>query len=134
MNNLLKIAFRLNALSCLGFGTVFILNPDTVGAFLDGFPPDILRWIGIGLGLNGLHLVFASFRKRIGRVEVIYFVLGDVAWVLGSLVLVIFVPEMIHSPLAITVTLVVALFVGAIAALQTRWGWSVLEGKQGSVP
>lgn len=125
MNGLLKTAFRLNAISCLGFGTIFILTPDTVGAFLDGFPPDILRWVGIGLCANGLHLVVASFRKRIGRGEVIYFVLGDASWVLGSMMLPVL--GLIHTPLAITVTLAVALFVGTLGALQTWWGRGILK-------
>ncbi len=126
MNYLLKIAFRLNALSCIGFGAVFIFVPDAVAAFLGGLAPDILRGIGIGLWVNGLHLTLASLRQTIGRVEVIYFVLGDAAWVLGSLVLALPAVGLIQNPSAIAATLAVALIVGTLAALQARWGWGIL--------
>lgn len=125
MNNLLKIAFRLNALSCIGFGAVFFFAPDAVAAFLGGLAPDILRWIGIGLWINGLHLALASLRQAMRRGEVIYFVLGDAAWVLGSLVLVLPGVGLIHNPWAIAATLAVALIVGTLGALQARWGWGI---------
>ncbi|MGI9242164.1 MAG: hypothetical protein ACR2RV_15300, partial [Verrucomicrobiales bacterium] len=93
---------------------------------LDGFSPMILRLIGIGLIANGLHLGIASKRETIGRAEIVYFILGDSLWVLGSLVLVGFVPGVIHSPLAISATLGIALVVGTLAVLQTRWSWDIL--------
>ena len=126
MNDLLKIAFRLNALSCIGFGIVFIFVPIPVGAFLGAVASDIVRWIGIGLCVNGLHLSLVSLRHRIRRGEVIYFLLGDAAWVLGSLVVVSPFFGLIQNPPAIAATLAVALFVGMLGVLQARWGWNIL--------
>ena len=126
MNHQLRSTLRLNATTCVGFGALFALAPDSVGAFLDGFSPAILQWIGIGLIANGLHLGFASTRKSIGRGEMIYFILGDLLWVLGSFVLAGLVPGVIHSLPAISATLGIAMVVGCLAVLQTRWGWEVL--------
>lgn len=124
----LKKTIRFNALSCLGFGLAFALIPQPIATFLDGVPLNILRLAGIGLVLNGMHLMIASLRRSgIGRIELGYFILGDSLWVMGSLVLITFVPQAINSPLAIASTLVVAVLVGSFAILQTRLGWKILK-------
>lgn len=128
MNDSLKNTLRLNALSCLGFGLTFALIPQPIAEFLDGIAPSIIRFVGIGLALNGIHLVIASLRRGgIGRVELGYFILGDVLWVLASFVLIAFIPHVVNSPLAIVSTLAVATLVGSFALLQARWGWDILQ-------
>jgi len=127
MNKSLKTTIRLNALSCLGFGIAFALLPNSIGAFLDGIPPLIMRIVGIGLAINGLHLVTSSFRHQIGRFELAYFILGDFLWVLASLILITVVPQIIHSTQAIISTLAVAIIVGSLAMMQTKYGWNILK-------
>ena len=130
MNDSLNRTLRFNALSCLGFGLAFALIHQPIAAFLGGVPPEILRLVGIGLALNGVHLAIASLRRTgIGRLELGYFILGDSLWVLGSLVLVTLVPQVINSPVAISSTLAVATLVGSFAGFQTRLGWDVLKAQ-----
>ena len=45
----LNLILRLNAASCLGFGTVFLVGSGTVSAFLGTVPPQVLVAIGVGL-------------------------------------------------------------------------------------
>ena len=130
MCNCLKTILRLNSLSCIGFGFAFALAPESIGSFLDGIPPVILHWIGIGLALNGFHLVIDSFRKKIGKFELGYFIVGDLLWVLSSIILTTLVSEVIYSPPAIATTLAVALLVGSFAALQIYWGRSILTSSR----
>jgi len=81
----LKTILRLNALSCVGFGGLFLAMPGAVAAFLGDPPaPDtLLRLLGGLLLLNGLHLHYTSSQSRPHRLIVLYFSLGDLLWVLA---------------------------------------------------
>lgn len=127
MNKMLQIVLRLNSLSCLGFGISFALAPDAIGNFLGGVIPLVLRWVGIALLLNGIHLAVASFREKIGRNELAYFISGDFIWVVGSLALILFVPGVIDGRIAIATTFLVAVLVGSFAFLQIRFGIEILK-------
>ena len=128
----LKTAFRINALSCLGFGILFIIMPNTIGTFLNGITPVIILWIGIGLSLHALHLILASLRQTVKRIELIYFILSDVLWVLASITLVTIIPYVINSASSIATTSVVAILVGSIGFLQVIWGKDILIKPQNS--
>ncbi len=119
MSNLQTI-LRLNALSCLGFGLAFALWPAPIATFLGAVSPGILRWVGIALACNGLHLIVAS-RKTPKPWELRYFVLGDSLWVVGSIILVL-VPGIIQGAAAITAVGLVAAMVGSFAGLQVYFG------------
>lgn len=84
----LRILLRLNAASCLAFGMIFILMSGAVSGFLGDMPTGVVRIVGLGLIVNGLHLAVASRRTVIHPVEVVYFSLGDLVWWLGSLLLI----------------------------------------------
>lgn len=84
----LRFLFGLNAASCLAFGITFILVPGAVSVFLGDLPTGVVRIVGLGLIVNGLHLAVASRRTVIHPVEVVYFSLGDLMWWLGSLLLI----------------------------------------------
>ncbi len=83
----LRQMLRLNALSCLIFGALFAILPGTVVAVLGNPPTGLVRAIGIGLLLNGLHLVLAAGRAQLRRGEVMWFSLGDLGWWTGSMAL-----------------------------------------------
>ena len=78
---------RANAASCLGFGALFLALPGPVAGFLGSPPVWLVAALGGVLLLNGAHLFWAAMRGP-GRVELLYFALGDGAWVAGTLALV----------------------------------------------
>jgi len=118
----LRTVLRLNAASCLGFGLAFAIWPEAIGNFLDGVVPSLLRWIGVVLVINGVHLLLTAWKPRIRRWELGYFVLGDSLWVLASVGFITVIP-VIHSPVAVAAVLLVAAMVGTFACLQLRHGW-----------
>jgi len=118
---------RLNATSCLGFGILFALMPQTIALFLGDVSPIFIRIIGIGLALNGIHLIIGSLRKSISRLELSYFILGDVIWVIGSIILLTCFPNVIQGQTAILSTILTAALVGFFAVLQARFGWKILS-------
>lgn len=63
---------RLNAASCLGFGTVFLVGPGPVSAMLGTIPPQVLIAIGAGLMANGVHLGIAGTRAAPRRAEILW--------------------------------------------------------------
>lgn len=79
---------RLNAASCLGFGTVFLVGPGPVSAMLGTIPPQVLIAIGAGLMANGVHLGIAGARAVPRRAEILWFSVGDLLWWTASLALV----------------------------------------------
>lgn len=84
----LNLVLRLNAASCFGFGVTFVLGPGAVSAFLGTMPANLLAALGVVLLLNGAHLSYASLRARPVQAEILWFSLGDLAWWLGTLVLI----------------------------------------------
>jgi len=113
----LNLLLRLNAASCLGFGALFVLQPEAVAAFLGAAPALLVSIIGAVLIFNGLHLVLASLRKRVITLEIWYFSFGDLAWVtltIWFLALGLF----ITTPAGAAAALIVAAGVGALGLLQ----------------
>lgn len=77
----------------------------------------IIQIVGVGLLLNGAHLLQASWRKTTRRLEVIWFSLGDLAWWLASLALVAG-KLWITMPMGIAVTLIVGVVISILGVAQ----------------
>ncbi|MFV1922454.1 MAG: hypothetical protein ACMZ63_07615 [Methylotenera sp.] len=114
---LLKNVMVLNALSCIGFGLLFVISPSNVNAFVGNALSWLTPIVGIVLIFNGCHLLFASQRKKPVCPEILYFIAGDLAWVVSSIVLVI-LGVVVTSTFGIVVCLLVALMVGTFGFLQ----------------
>ncbi len=84
----LAYVLRLNAASCLGFGALFMGAPGAVAGWLGQVPPPVIVWLGLGLLLNGGHLLLAARRPVPVAAEVLWFVAGDMLWWLATLGLV----------------------------------------------
>ena len=121
----LTTLLRLNALSCLGFGAMFLLAPDRVAAFLGAVPPWFLRALGAGLLGNGLHLVAAARRSPRGW-EIRWFSAGDAAWVALTLG-ILAAGAWITTPAGQAAAAAVAVGVGSLGALQ--WQTLATQGR-----
>ena len=113
INNIL----RLNAASCLGFGTVFLVGSGTVSALLGTIPPQVLIAIGVGLMANGVHLSIASTRAVPRRAEIVWFSFGDLLWWTASVALVA-AGVWITTLSGVVGVLVVAMAVAALGVAQ----------------
>lgn len=113
----LKAALLLNASSCIIFGSVFILFSSSVSMFIGNSFGWLIPALGAMLLFNGLHLVFASRRAEPLCPEILYFVAGDILWVVGTLVLV-GLGLVITSTHGMLVSLLIAAMVGTFGVLQ----------------
>lgn len=116
----LATVLRLNALSCLGFGVLFLAAPGPVATGL-GTPPTWLI-VALGAGLVGnAALLWLSARggRAPRRAEVLFFCAGDAAWVVATLALVL-AGVWIVTPGGRIAALVVAIMVGALGLAQWR--------------
>ncbi|MBK1670013.1 hypothetical protein CKO28_18420 [Rhodovibrio sodomensis] len=109
---------RANAGSCLGFGALFLALPGPVAAFLGSPPVWPVAALGAVLLLNGAHLLWSAKRGP-GRVELLYFALGDAAWVAGTLALIAS-GTWITTGAGIAAALAVTAPVGVFAVLQWK--------------
>lgn len=115
--NLLKTALVLNASSCIFFGILFVAAGSSVNSFIGNNIIWLTPIVGAILIFNGCHLLFASKRANPMCPEILYFIAGDLAWVVASIVL-ISLGVVITTKLGAIVSLSVAAMVGFFAVLQ----------------
>ncbi len=113
----LSTILRLNSLSCLIFGALFIIAPVATAAFLGTEAVWIIRVVGFALLFNGLHLALASGRKKPSAIEIYYFSAGDLSWASLTLALVI-MDVVIVSPEGVMASLAIACLVGYLGISQ----------------
>ena len=116
----LKNVMRVNAISCIAFGSLFALQPSLVANFLGGTPPApslYLVVLGVVLISNGFHLLWAS-RIALPRKElIVYFSAGDFIWIIASIGLMAS-GIWITTTGGVIVTSAIALMVGLFGVLQ----------------
>jgi len=118
----LATLLRLNAVSCLVFGALFVTAPGGVAAFIGVAPGWVILALGLGLLVNGAHLLWAA-RRQPRCWEVRYFSLGDAAWVALTLT-VLAAGAWVTAPAGQAAAAAVAVGVGALGALQ----WQAVAG------
>lgn len=84
---ILRRVMQVNAASCLGFGGLFAIAPASVAAFLGTVPVWLVLMLGVGLLINGGHLLWSARAETPLLRDVIWFSVGDIVWFLGSLLL-----------------------------------------------
>lgn len=84
----LRYLMQFNALSCAAFGALLLVFGGPIGTWLGGLPSLVATLAGVVLLFNSAHLVIAAGRLELSPLEVRYFVLGDTAWVLLTVVLI----------------------------------------------
>lgn len=114
---LLKLTMRLNASTCIIFGFAFVLASSVVNGFIGNTVAGLLPWVGVILIFNGFHLLFASRRSKPLCLEILYFIAGDIGWVVVSLLLV-GVGLVITTQRGIIAALLVSAMVAIFAFLQ----------------
>jgi len=118
----LRLVLMLNGASCVLFGLLFLFASSSVSAFLAdraAAPDAIILVLGAGLLINGLALFFFARSNSPNRHAVWLFSLGDLLWVLATLVLIATGVWIDRAP-AILAALAVAVFVGTLGWLQWR--------------
>ena len=118
----LKIIMRANAASCILFGLLFLMMPSYIITFLsteNQMPEIALLVLGIGLIVNGGHLIWESLKEMPTKSQVLYFSIGDFIWVIASMIL-IFLEIWITSPAAIVLTVLISAVVGLFGVLQIQ--------------
>jgi len=86
---MLKLILILNAISCILFGGLFLLESDEISKFIGSLPLFVLQVLGVGLLVNGLLLLLLAMKATPPRRDVILFALGDAVWVIVSMGLLI---------------------------------------------
>lgn len=114
---MLKAVLILNALSCAIFGAIFCLKTEGVVNFIGNPPHFFIQILGVGLIINAILLLFTAVQAKPKRRDVIYFSLGDAAWVVFTGVLIIG-GIWINNSEAIYWSLAVASFVGLCGGFQ----------------
>lgn len=116
----LKNIMRLNATSCLVFGSLFTLFPGQVATFLGGYlhaPQLLILIIGVVLIVNAIHLIWALKIPIPKKELILYFSAGDFLWVIASLSLV-FSGHWITTTQGIFAAIVVTIIVGFFGVMQ----------------
>lgn len=111
------LILRRNAASCLGFGVLLLSTPRGVSFALGSAPPAVLVGLGVVLLINGAHLLLASMRARPIAAEILWFSMGDMAWWLATLSLIV-AGVWITTPTGIALALLVALCVAGLGLAQ----------------
>lgn len=119
---------RANAASCLIFGALFLIAPGAVAGFLGRPPGWLIAALGAVLLMNGAHLLWAA-RRGARQAELLYFALGDGAWVAGTLLLILS-GTWITTTGGVLAALAVAVAVGSFGVLQ--WQSAIRPGAQKS--
>jgi len=116
----LNHVMKANAISCIVFGSIFLIMPAMVITFLSAdipAPKTIILILGIGLIVNGLHLIWASLKPIPSKALVLYFSIGDFIWVLASISLVLF-GIWITTTAGVITTLTVSAMIGFFGIFQ----------------
>lgn len=118
---MIKSVLFLNSLTCLLFGISSFLFSEIIVNFL-GFTlsPTIIQIVGLILILFAVHILIAVNRKAILLNEIIYFSIGDLSWVLGTVLLLVFT-NVIPTQKGVIAAILVAIMVGIFATLQLKF-------------
>lgn len=115
----IQIILKLNALSCLLFGALFVFIPESIIAFLsdttlnksDQMPQVVMVALGVILNLWGMLLIWVSNRSPVPKMMLLLAALGDFLWVAAT-VIVLLMQMWVTSSNGMAVAGLVAMLVG----------------------
>ncbi|GAB4123173.1 MAG: hypothetical protein Tsb0027_20890 [Wenzhouxiangellaceae bacterium] len=118
----LQSVLLLNATSCIGFGLLFISLPAPTAMFLANektAPVWLIVVLGAGLIANGVGLTVTARQQAPQAGLVRFFSIGDLLWVVATLLLIT-TGWWINTSAGISAALLVAALVGCMGWLQWR--------------
>lgn len=118
----LQSVLLLNAASCIGFGLLFISLPAPTAMFLANektAPVWLIVVLGAGLIANGVGLAVTARQQAPQAGLVRFFSIGDLLWVVATLLLIA-TGWWINTSAGISAALLVAALVGSMGWLQWR--------------
>ena len=121
--NQINTILKLNALSCLLFGALFVFMPETIIAFLadtSHMPKLVLVALGVMLNLWGMLLIWLSNRDPLPNVLLLIVALGDFLWVVATVVLLL-MQVWVNSSNGIAAAGLVAMLVGWFGLQQFQY-------------
>lgn len=124
-----RMAVRANAVFCGVSGLLMAVLAGRLAALLGAGAPGLYLGLGIFLMVYAVHLALTSRRDALPRVEAALIIVGDVAWVLGSLAVVAAV-ELTEPGVALV------LATAAVVAGFALWQWWAVgsgTGPEGAV-
>lgn len=124
---MLRLFLLANAVSCAGFGLLFLIFPTKSAAFIGTPPIALVGLTGAVLAINALLLAMTAWRWRDNVTLIWFFVLGDIGWVVAT-VLLLGLGLWIQGPAATTLAALVAALVGALGYGQYRFGIQIRSG------
>lgn len=116
---MLRSILLANALSCALFGLIFVFESGALSEFIGNPPVLLVRVLGAALLLNGAALFWTAVYAPESRKLVLFFALGDAAWVLATLGLLVS-KLWITTPAGIAWSVGLAIFVGFCGLAQYR--------------
>jgi len=119
MENQLRSTLKGNALFSLGSGLSLLLFSDQIMAFLKISPSIVLKLIGFGLLFFVLFLTFVAYKNKLNTSLVYTIIALDIAWVIASIIILIFDPFAISFP-GKSVMFLIAMIVSVFALLQYK--------------
>ncbi len=121
MNNI-NTTLKLNGLNCLLFGALFVFIPKSVITFLSDSQPApevVILALGVILNLYGLILLWIGKKEQPNPKMVLLIALGDLIWVLGTVILL---------AMKLWVTTINGLTAAGLVAILVGWfGWLQLQ-------
>ncbi|MFT5779353.1 MAG: hypothetical protein ACI837_002311 [Crocinitomicaceae bacterium] len=93
----LRKAVQLNAVFSSASGASLLLSPISIAEFMHLSDPMILRFVGIGLVVFAISLVYFTRKKSVNPKEIRLVIFQDLTWVLASVALLIARPFEISS-------------------------------------
>ena len=106
----LRDVLRANAAFCVGSGIVLAVFAGPLET-ISGIDSIVLRVVGVGLVPWGIMIAWFAARRPIRPVEAAVVIAGDIAWVLGTVVVVT-----VASTAFTTAGLLIAVLLGAVVA------------------
>ena len=117
---MLKFVVLLNAISCIVFGSIFVLWSEATSQLLGDPPRVLLQVLGWGLLANAGLLVATAVQSQPSRGSIKIFVAGDAAWIVGTVALLV-LGIWITTYAGVAWSVCVAAFVGLCGWLQWRY-------------
>ena len=117
MENQLRSTLKGNALFSLGSGLSLILFSDQIMAFLAITSTFPLKLIGFGLLFFVLFLTYVAYKNKLNKSLVYTIIAQDIAWVITSIIILIFDAFAISFP-GKSVMFLIAMIVSVFALRQ----------------